>query len=60
MKCYLCKAEINKSVRVFMDARNKREKSQYRDLCEVCYPKHMLAEGYVLKKSGNYNIWSKR
>lgn len=37
MKCYLCKKEISLAVRVYVKARNKREKSNFRNLCQNCY-----------------------
>jgi hypothetical protein len=40
MKCFKCKAEISKAVRTCVDGK-------FRDLCEVCYPKHMETQGFV-------------
>lgn len=56
MKCYICNKPISSSIRVFMEAKNKREKSQFRDLCSTCYERKQESEGYV--REGNY--WRKR
>jgi len=37
MKCYFCKKETTTAIRTFVPARNHREKSNFRDLCEDCY-----------------------
>ena len=37
MKCYFCKREIKTAIRTYVPARNNREKSNFRDLCEDCY-----------------------
>jgi len=37
MKCYFCKKETSKAIRVFCNARNEQEKSGFRDVCEDCY-----------------------
>jgi Fe-S cluster biosynthesis and repair protein YggX len=39
MKCYFCKKEIHAAVRTFIPARNKREKSNFRNLCKDCWEK---------------------
>jgi len=59
MKCYLCKKEVTTATRKYMDARNGREKAQYRDLCETCYPAQMEAEGYVLLENHAVPMWAK-
>ena len=56
MKCYLCKNEISIAHRHYMSAKDHREKAQFRDICEKCYPKQMNKEGYVLDNG----IWQKR
>ncbi len=48
MKCYVCKKPINRAVRVFMPARNHREKDSFRNLCEECYTKEMERQGSKL------------
>ncbi len=55
MKCYLCHTVISRAMRKFMDAKNRREKAQYRDLCESCYIKSMNEEGYYKIN----NVWTK-
>jgi len=46
MKCYECKKPEPKSaIRVFMPAKNKREKASFRDICEMCYPIIMKNKG---------------
>ena len=55
MKCYICKSNITTATRHFMKAQNKREKDQFRDLCEVCYSMQMEREGYVLQG----NTWTR-
>lgn len=61
MRCFLCKRDIQKAVRVFLDARNNREKSRFRDLCENCYHEHMTQQGFVLQKgeAGGLDMWVK-
>ena len=39
MKCWLCKKEITKAMRVFVKARNGREKDNFRDVCFPCFEK---------------------
>ena len=46
MKCYCCKEDVPTAFRRYMEARDKREISQYRDICEECYPLQMEKEGY--------------
>ena len=55
MKCYLCKKDVSWAHRHFIEARDGREKSKFRDLCELCYVWVMGKEGY--KKNGN--CWTK-
>ena len=45
MRCYFCKAKIVHATRTLVSARNAREKSNFRDLCDICYERHMLAQG---------------
>lgn len=60
MKCYLCKKIISVSTRVYLDARNRREKGQFRDLCWTCYDEKMKADGYKLtKRESGVNFWEK-
>ena len=56
MKCYNCeKKDLKEAVRVFMPAKNAREKDSYRDICLKCYPLIMKKKGYILIG----NIWRK-
>jgi len=49
MKCYRCKKENLKSaVRIIMPAKDAREKDNYRDICDECYPIIMQERGYTL------------
>ena len=60
MKCYICKKRIKTAVRVFMLARNRREKDRYRDLCPNCYTAEMQRQGYELRKtSTGIDLWTK-
>ena len=60
MKCYVCKREIDRSVRVFMEARDRRERAQFRDLCQACYETHMTEQGYVAERSeSGLTVWAK-
>jgi len=56
MKCYICKKEINISMRVFMAPKNKREKHRYRDLCKKCYASDKESKGYVLENG----VWKNK
>jgi hypothetical protein len=49
MKCYVCRQEGKEFTSTFVMARNKREKSKYRSLCNSCYYVHMRKKGYVLQ-----------
>jgi hypothetical protein len=53
MKCFSCKKTITHSIRKFVKAKNKREKSKFRDLCDSCYNKSMEDDDYLLIN----NIW---
>ena len=55
MKCYVCKAKVSTATRHFMKTQNRREKDQFRDLCDNCYPAQMTKEGYSFKG----NCWQK-
>jgi hypothetical protein len=55
MICYLCKTPIKSSVRVFLKAKNGREKDGRRDVCESCYKRTKEKDGYKL----NGNMWTK-
>jgi len=55
MKCYVCKAKVSTATRHFMKTQNRREKDQFRDLCDNCYPAQMTKEGYSFKG----NSWQK-
>lgn len=56
MKCYLCKKEVTRAIRHFMNPKDRREVAKFRDLCEMCYPLQMDKEGYWL----NGNIWMRK
>lgn len=56
MKCYVCKREIDRAVRVFMGARDRRERAQFRDLCDTCYDHHMRIDKGLILKNG---MWVK-
>lgn len=56
MRCYLCRVEITKAHRHEMIARDRREKDQFRDLCETCFPRQMDKEGYIK----NINTWIRK
>jgi len=55
MKCYVCKAKVSTATRHFLKAKNRRERDQFRDLCDNCYPAQMTNEGYIFKG----NCWRK-
>lgn len=48
VKCYFCKKEVSATVRIYVKARNNREKSSFRDLCGKCYYADKLANGYKM------------
>jgi hypothetical protein len=50
MKCYLCPKEVSEAIRIWMPAKNRREKDQFRNLCLDCYLNHRQEQGYVLEK----------
>ena len=37
--CYDCGARVSKAVRQYREAKDKRYKSGFRDVCEPCYDK---------------------
>ena len=55
MKCYLCKKEITVGHLTYVEARNRREKSQTRTLCDDCEREHYLAKGFHLFPGINTN-----
>ena len=55
MKCYICKTKVKTATRHFLKAKNRREKDQFRDLCEGCYSMQMEHEGFVLQG----NTWTR-
>jgi len=56
MKCYLCKKEIQKAIRHFLLARNHREKSKFRNLCDSCFETQMAADGYIKTEDENCSL----
>jgi len=48
MKCYLCKKDSIETISILIQARNKREKTNFRDVCNVCYEKTMRGRGLEL------------
>jgi len=52
MKCYLCKKEIEQSWRLFVAARNYRERDKFRDVCETCYKESRERNGFTLGEFG--------
>lgn len=48
MKCYRCKKQISSAIRVFMPAKDRREKAQHRDICDDCNLIIKSEQGYVL------------
>ena len=55
MKCHRCKKAIDRAVRVFMKARDHREKDNFRDVCYECYDTMMREGGYTLVDG----VWTK-
>ena len=55
MKCYLCKREVGCAIRTYVSARDNREKSKFRDLCEGCNVAYMGDKGMVL----HGRVWEK-
>lgn len=50
MTCYFCKETISKAHRTLVPARNNREKTKFRDLCDSCYREFWESQGYVLEE----------
>lgn len=49
MNCYRCKKkDLKSAVRVMMPAKNAREKDNFRNICDDCYPVIMQEKGYSL------------
>ncbi len=58
MKCWKCKQQASKVVRV--DLPDKNDNWKFRDLCDAedksCYKEHMASKGYV--KRGNMWVYA--
>lgn len=59
MKCYKCKKTgLTSATRVFMEARDRREKPGYRNVCDDCYSAIMHEHGYRLIDGVWYSQYS--